>query len=55
MAVTAITGSKLYWAACIPKVTYGSKVMDLKGETMDIMEVYHAEIAKNIQGFANHV
>ena len=48
--VTPITGSKLYWAICIPS----SQVMDLKRETMDITEAYQTEIAKSIQGLPNH-
>ena len=52
--ITPITGSKLYWAVCIPKVTYGSEVMDIKGETLVIMEAYHAEITKIFQELPNH-
>ena len=46
--LTPITGSQLYWAVCIPKVTDGSEVVDLKRETMASMEAYQAEIAKTI-------
>ena len=28
--------------------------MDIKGKTLDIMEAYHAKIAKTIQGLPNH-
>ena len=52
--LTPITGSKLYWAVCIPKVTYGSEVMDLKRETMASMEAYDAEIANTIHRLPNH-
>ena len=49
-----LLGSKLYWAVCIPNITYGSEVIDLNGETMHMVEAYHAEIAKNVQGLQNH-
>ena len=47
--VTPITASKLYWSVCVPRLCYGIEMMAINGEAMDIMEAYHAEMAKTIQ------
>ena len=44
------SASKLYWAVCVPKLTYGLHLMDLPPEASTALESYHAQSAKTFQG-----
>ena len=48
--MTPCSGSKLYWTNCIPKLMYGAEVMNIPKQAMSVMESFHGEAAKMIQG-----
>ena len=48
--VTTVTGSKLYWQVCIPKLCYGMEVITLSDKSMDSLEQFHTSMAKHNQG-----
>jgi hypothetical protein len=48
--VTPVTASKLYWSVCIPKLTYGFEVMNVKASSLETVETFHYHAAKTIQG-----
>jgi hypothetical protein len=48
--VTPVTASKLYWSVCVPKLTYGFEVMDVKSSSLETVETFHYHAAKTIQG-----
>ena len=47
--VTPVTGSKVYWAVCIPKLCYGTELMDIKENVVNSMDMYHCKMAKHQQ------
>jgi len=47
--ITPKTYSKVHWSVCIPKLCYGSEVLDIDEDTMNTMETYHYEMAKHAQ------
>ena len=47
--VSPLTASKLYWDVCIPKLTYGFEVMDIKDTILDNVETFHLQAAKITQ------
>ena len=52
--ISPVTGSKLYWAVCVPKLCYGLEVMQVCNETMINIEKFHCGAAKNIQGLPSN-
>ena len=52
--VTPVTGTKLYWDVCVPKLCYGIEVMEVCNETMINVEQFHFGAAKHIQGLPSN-
>ena len=48
--ISPVTASKLYWNVCIPKLTYGIEVMDIKRSSVELVEGFHNQAAKITQG-----
>ena len=48
--LTPKAADKLYWTVCVPKLLYGLHLMDIKHDSYNQLESYHAETAKMIQG-----
>ena len=48
--VSTVTASKLYWSVCIPKLTYGFEIMDVKGACLENVSQFHHQAAKIVQG-----
>jgi hypothetical protein len=48
--VTPVVASKLYWAICIPRMTYGLEVATLADRSVRKLEQAHGQMAKVIQG-----
>ena len=49
-----MTASKLYWDVCIPKLTYGFEVMDVKDASLEKVISFHYQAAKITQGLPEH-
>ena len=52
LAMNPVTASKLYWALCIPKMTYGAEVWGLDTNSVQLMERAHNAAGKVIQGLS---
>ena len=47
--VTPKTSSKIYWSVVVPKLCYGTEVLDLDNGSTDVMEQFHCNMAKHMQ------
>ena len=47
--VTPKTHSKVYWSVCIPKLCYGTEILDVNDNTINNMESFHCGMAKQAQ------
>ena len=47
--VTPKTSSKIHWTVCMPKLCYGTEVIDVGENVMSNMETYHCNMAKHCQ------
>ncbi len=47
--VTPKTSSKVHWAVCVPKLCYGTELLDINEPVMNNMESFHCGIAKHVQ------
>jgi len=52
--VTPKTFSKVHWTVCMPKLCYGTEVLDLSEGTISSMEAYHCDMAKQAQNLPKH-
>ena len=48
--VNPIVGNKLYKTVVVPKLCYGSEVLDISDVSMESMETFHSQSAKMFQG-----
>ncbi|MCP3956018.1 MAG: hypothetical protein GY697_27965, partial [Desulfobacterales bacterium] len=48
--ITPPVSTKLYNSVCIPKMLYGCEIMDISQKSLDKLEHFHVNSAKNLQG-----
>lgn len=46
--------SKLYWEVAMPKLSYGLEVCSINDDCSEIIESFHADVAKQFQGYPTH-
>jgi hypothetical protein len=51
--VTPKTSSKIYWSVCMPKLCYGTEVIDISENASLNMENYHCNMAKHSQNLSS--
>lgn len=52
--VSPKTSSKIYWSVCMPKLCYGTEVIDVSENVIRNMEEFHCSMAKHSQSLPAH-
>jgi len=52
--INPLTFSKAYWSVAVTKLCYGLFLMNLKFCTLDKIDKFHVNVAKNVQGLSNN-
>jgi len=51
--ITPKTFSKVYWSVCVPKLCYGTEIMEMNINTVNVVESFHCSMAKQAQKLPN--
>ena len=52
--MTCKAGSKIYWSVVVPKLCYGTEILELDRGCMEVMEKFHCSMAKHMQRLPKH-